>query len=86
MPMNCHECDALGYSDIVGIDCSEYKFECRASCCPLVNIPTPHGDLIDREEAMKGLHTICVSEIGYSHRCIHPEYVEFAPTVIEGEA
>lgn len=44
MPMNCHECDALGYSDIVGIDCSEYRFDCRASCCPLEDVePVKHG-------------------------------------------
>ena len=66
----------------VGVEVADRK---RQDWCPLVDVPTPHGDLIDREEAMKGLHTIFILAKGQSHRCIQPECVEFAPTVIEAE-
>ena len=43
MPMNCDECplaDSYLACDAQSVD------------CPLVEVPTPHGDLIDRERLM----------------------------------
>lgn len=42
MPHNCHECDALGISDIVGLVCNDknagYSFKKRPKTCPLVEM------------------------------------------------
>lgn len=39
MPTNCHECDALGISDIVGLPCDcEYDFNHVPKDCPLIEI------------------------------------------------
>ena len=41
MPKNCHECDAFGISDVIGLKCpckesqEVYDFEKRPSKCPL---------------------------------------------------
>ena len=41
LPKDCHDCDALGISDIVGIPCpciedpDRYDFEKRPKGCPL---------------------------------------------------
>lgn len=91
MPTQCYDCYLIAVDpDKDGLYCKHLKkdvndWSSRLDDCPLVEVPTPHGDLIDREEAMKGLHTIFILEKGHSHRCIQPECVEFAPTVIEAE-
>lgn len=38
MPENCHECDAIGISDIVGLECKAYSFIDRPKDCPLVEV------------------------------------------------
>ena len=38
MPHNCHECDAIGISDIVGLECKAYSFIDRPKDCPLVEV------------------------------------------------
>ena len=53
--------------------------------CPLVEVPTPHGDLIDRDELEKTRHDIYVEEIDYRHRCISLENLHEAKAVIESE-
>lgn len=48
MPKNCHECDALGISDVVGLKCpcednmALYSFDKRPEECPLKE--TEKGD------------------------------------------
>ncbi len=38
MPESCYECDALGYSDIVGVDCDPtYSDKDRPKYCPLIS-------------------------------------------------
>lgn len=38
MPESCYECDALGYSDIVGVDCDPtYSDKERVEKCPLIS-------------------------------------------------
>lgn len=46
-----HDCDSCKVSDI--LDCTLWKpmdIGERHPECPLVEVPTPHGDLIDRDE------------------------------------
>lgn len=67
--------------EILDIDYKEHK----PIWCPLVEIPTPHGDLIDREKLAKTRHDIHVEEIDYRHRCISLENLYEAQAVIESE-
>ena len=53
MPKNCHDCDALGISDVVGLKCpcknnqEIYDYENRPSSCLLYEISLP-GEFIRR--------------------------------------
>lgn len=38
MPENCHECAAMGISDIVGLQCEAYCYDGRPEDCPLIEI------------------------------------------------
>ena len=60
MPMNCDECPLGEYEDSEWFSCSLMNMAYRhmAQCdrlddCPLVEIKTPHGDLIDRNALKK---------------------------------
>lgn len=39
-------------NDEIKIEKSDY-YTCRHSKCPLVEVPTPHGDLIDRQKLLE---------------------------------
>ena len=47
MPRNCHDCDCLGISDVVGLKCpcqddmNVYSFDERPKNCPLIAIMIP---------------------------------------------
>jgi hypothetical protein len=90
-----HDCDSCKVSDI--LDCTLWKpmdiGEMHPEC-PLVEVPTPHGDLIDRDileqELINGIKAGNFEE-GYEHYaninnmddCV--ECVRYADTVIEAE-
>ena len=76
MPTNCTECKLR-----LVVGCNPYKdnglspSKERHKGCPLVEVKTPHGDLIDREE---------IEVVHYTDA--DGEHIETnAPTVIEGE-
>ena len=49
-----HDCDSCKVSDI--LDCTLWKpmdIGERHPECPLVEVPTPHGDLIDRQKLLE---------------------------------
>ena len=90
-----HDCDSCKVSDI--LDCTLWKpmdIGERHPECPLVEVPTPHGDLIDRDileqELINGIKAGNFEE-GYEHYaninnmddCV--ECVRYADTVIEAE-
>lgn len=61
MPNNCMECMRSGLRSAIG--CTEWKYlsaglfeSRRANTCPLVEIETPHGDLIDRDDFLKRMN------------------------------
>ena len=60
-----------------------YDYKSVNKDCPLINIPTPHGDLIDRDDV--------IEEINRIFPCHSDEYewayttVEQADTIIEAE-
>ena len=53
MPKNCWECCLSDIDDDFGRCCLYSGIACltigRQDNCPLVEIPTPHGDLVDRD-------------------------------------
>ena len=90
MPKSCADC-SIGWCNNL-ILFSESKI--RADNCPLVEVPEPHGDLIDRnileQELRNGIKAGNLEE-GYEHYaninsmddCV--ECVRYTPTVIEAE-
>ena len=102
MPENCAMCP-LCHRNFDGnetrLACYALKKWCdenidRLSDCPLVEVPEPHGDLIDREILEQGLRNGIKAgnlEEGYEHYaninnmddCV--ECVKYADTVIEAE-
>ena len=65
----------------------------RHRCCPLVEIPTPHGRLIDADEHIKSLKEgFCGERCRRNHDCFncgidgYIRIVENEPTVVEAEA
>lgn len=87
MPQNCAECPCSCSLD----DWAEPSI-CRAlreqpevsdtgrlSECPLVELPTPHGDLIDRDAVL------CLGNVLLNDTFIHKWAVIKVPAIIEAE-
>ena len=64
-----------GYKEIDGID----HMTTRMDYCPLVEVPEPHGDLIDKDD-------ICFSMTNGTDQDIAEEALKEVPTVIEAES
>ena len=54
MPLMCEECPCYDCDDYsckaTGRGVIEYRYHGRPDNCPLVEVPTPHGRLIDADE------------------------------------
>ena len=89
MPKNCLTCKLRGD----GSD-SKYIWDCpftgleytreegetrRLDDCPLVEVPAPHGRLIDADKLMRDIGKYHVSDGMFQH------WVDVQPTVIEAE-
>ena len=55
---------------------------CRADNCPLVEVPTPHGNLVDREW-LKGVAELSKDE--YGEAIVDLDDLRNAPMIIESE-
>ena len=60
MPENCLECEIRAYDANAGEEyCPFSQMECLSiglqKNCPVVEVPEPHGDLIDRDEVRKAV-------------------------------
>ncbi len=99
MPKNCVECEIRSYDANAEEEyCPFSQIVCLSigiqDNCPLVSVPEPHGDLIDRDileqEFRNGIKAGNLEE-GYEHYaninsmddCV--ECVRYADTVIEAE-
>lgn len=56
MPVSCTECPCYDdmetcFCNVIDSYCEQYKTE-RHPDCPLAEIPTPHGNLIDRDDLL----------------------------------
>ena len=91
MPRDCKHCKIAFYDEVYGTICPfiGIAFEVdakRQKTCPLVEVPTPHGRLIDHKKLEKDLgerwnvnddQDFCNKEVWHA--------LEEAPTVIEAE-
>ena len=88
MPQNCDKCrfqsalrlycDAMPYNFCGNTDDIE-----RPNWCPLVEIPTPHGNLKDESDIISLIEVMfCKDKDGMEHAI---QCVKDAPTVIEAE-
>ena len=80
MPLMCEECPCYDCDDYsckaTGRGVIEYRYDGRPDNCPLVEIPTPHGRLIDADELLRQP----MNTANYPKN-----YVHVAPTIIEAE-
>ena len=90
MPLMCEECPCYDCDDYsckaTGRGVIEYRYHGRPDNCPLVEVPTPHGRLIDCERATFPT-AFRYNTNDYAkgwNACI--KAVQTAPTIIEAEA
>ena len=96
MPKNCNSCDLIQFDD-EGLEAhcplSPYYRWCgtppdyRPEGCPLVEIPTPHGRLIDADTNVGSYvetWTCNCSKFG-TQRVMAADDLKYLPTIIEAE-
>lgn len=86
MPLMCGDCPCYDGSDYAcnatGRGVIEYRYDGRPDNCPLVEIPTPHGRLIDADALRKKIESIYGGAL-WTFECF--ECIRQAPTIIEAE-
>ena len=98
MPKSCGECEfnynleggSYEWWECVILHDDINQFDTRRTDCPLIEIPTPHGRLIDGDELKNILKEYCVdddnkAEEWYSIMGIDEAINEHAPTILEAE-
>ena len=82
IPDNCESCRfATGFGFCLAKSdnfCGYTNDRKRPEWCPLVEVPEPHGDLIDKDD-------ICFSMTNGTDQDIAEEALKEVPTVIEAE-
>ena len=89
MPRHCMECEIAIEDNDYDKYCPFTKVEClniaRQVNCPLIEVPEPHGDLVDHSEIgkilIKALDECEISEADKGHVL---RMVWITPTIIEG--
>ena len=88
IPRDCKHCKIAFYDEVYGTICpfSGIAFEAdrkRQETCPLVEVPTPHGMLIDGDE----LYREVAKAHAYEHLSVKRiiAMIRKSPTVIEAE-
>ena len=87
MPPKCRFCPCCADNGLIGVQreyfCSVVdsaleidNLDQKLSACPLIEIPTPHGRLIDAD-------ALPIREI--NHANYPSNYIKIAPTIIEAE-
>lgn len=83
-PINCRECRAIGYDKLA--HCSKWwELHFEESDCPLVEVPTPHGDLIDRNKIDYCDYDIENSRTFVSMTAAEKEWIDEMPAIIKAE-
>lgn len=93
MPENCSRCDFIKLN--AAVRCFLFTgINGRAKDCPLVEISTPHGRLIDGDKLLDKMSNYTDNEgakmpFGYDDALIHRDsacfMIENAPTLVESE-
>ena len=97
MPVDCRDCRLMDFDTdsgktwcspadaILAEDWNPIPFNGRPDWCPLVEVKTPHGDLIDRDNAYNVmLNEMCGT--GFQGKASYVLKSElYTPTVIEAE-
>ena len=87
MPKNCAECKLWSICECLN-DFEDFESVCyavedgdliRDKNCPLVEIPTPHGRLIDVDKLMRDIEEYHLSDGKFQH------WVDVQQTIIETE-
>lgn len=90
LPKDCWECQMFGTWEVGKFSCffgAKVKdIDIRAIDCPLVEIPTPHGRLIEENKVVSRMVD------SYANAGLHSEdykkvckYISQAPTILEAE-
>ena len=99
IPKSCYDCDLYSgegfLCPLVIETTNDWVLEAmykRVDECPLVEVPTPHGRLIDADEHIKSLRDgFCGERCRRNHDCFncgidgYIRIVENEPTVLEAE-
>ena len=89
MPLTCEECPCYDSNDhscnVSGVGVAEYQYTGRPNNCPLVEIPTPHGRLIDADKLYEPMERDLYAGIGCDPTSIAAITISEAPTIIEAE-
>lgn len=72
MPKNCTYCDSIGLNVAIGCPIMT-GINGRATDCPLVEIPVPHGDLIDKEKLYNTTANLEAQALAQAEKLIHSE-------------
>ena len=92
MPKNCFECPMMTDYDTCGFYAMrssrselEAQWNARPDDCPLVEIPTSHGRLIEEEPIIKYITDgLNIGKFGYDAIEVMAE-IKYAPTIIPAE-
>ena len=74
--INCGETRCRATNKLLAEDYKATPFDDRPEWCPLVEVPEPHGDLIDKDALIRSIP----NEEAASKMAVH-----YAPTIIEAE-
>ena len=86
LPRSCRDCP-FNYSGvcIASANCLKTKsfMKARNPDCPIIEIPTPHGDLVDRDDLTDEINRVTFAE-RYDYNVAY-NIVTDAETIIEAE-
>ena len=86
MPLMCEECPCYDCDDYsckaTGRGVIEYRYHGRPDNCPLVEVPTPHGRLIDADKLLESFSEALDED---RHFVNFFALVDDSPTIIEAE-
>ena len=93
MPKSCNKCDlrviaiGLDFQCAISGETVDDYYSSRHPKCPLVEIPTPHGRLIDADELKKNMRNYypSIDHLCCSQHVVTKRDIDCAPTIIEAE-
>lgn len=95
-PLTCEECPCYDNNDyscnVTGCSVKEYRFDGRPDNCPIVEVPTPHGRLIDADALLRVIEENSYRLRGVTNSTENGMFltgirqaIDESPTIIEAE-